>query len=350
MAAHIYAAAPGGPRGTGGLSAAERSEPENGIWCCYKHGKAIDADQGRSYSVAELKGWKRWHEARKGAELMGSAQHHVGFVGSISVNSAPATVLEGQKFDLGIRNVITGPNDSGKSILTRLIASVANPDSIAEMSRHRDVDMAVQWFDPFEHSAATAGRNGEVSHVVDGLDVASVARPYKTILLSTGCHDSIDTIVSLAQLFDLSETAMKSTLTLLAANNDLVKDVGYVGIRIRWSLDIDGRRTASAGEDLPYWVKSAILLEIADAHAQHHARVEPTILLLDEFIELYKHPRMATAALERLEKTAEHAQLVVVTHSPQVLSTATSLNWTSITLDSGAANKSANPIDYEVTT
>jgi hypothetical protein len=65
MAAHIYAASPGGPRGTGGLSALERSDPENGIWCCYTHGKAIDANAGAVFSVAQLIAWKRLHEARR---------------------------------------------------------------------------------------------------------------------------------------------------------------------------------------------------------------------------------------------------------------------------------------------
>ena len=107
MAAHIYAASPGGPRGTGGLSAAERTEPENGIWCCYYHGKAIDSDAGKAISAAQLKAWKRLHEARKGAELTGAPQDHYGLVESISINSAP--VLGGRKFELGMRNIVTGP-------------------------------------------------------------------------------------------------------------------------------------------------------------------------------------------------------------------------------------------------
>ena len=90
MAAHIYAASPGGPRGTGGLSATERSEPENGIWCCYSHGKAIDSDTGNAFSAAQLKAWKRLHEARKSAEMTGTPQDRFGLVESISVNSGPA--------------------------------------------------------------------------------------------------------------------------------------------------------------------------------------------------------------------------------------------------------------------
>lgn len=114
MAAHIYAAAPSGPRGTGGLTPSERSDPENGIWCCYSHGKAIDSDSGNVYSAVELRAWKRLHEARKRAELHGNPVDRFGLVESISVDSAPGC-LSGRQFQFGMRNVITGENGSGKS-------------------------------------------------------------------------------------------------------------------------------------------------------------------------------------------------------------------------------------------
>ena len=183
MAAHIYAAAPGGPRGTGGLSAVERSEPENGIWCCFSHGKAIDSDTGNAFTATQLKAWKRLHEARKAAEMHGGPLDHYGLVESIAVNSATASLC-GRKSELGMRNIITGPNNSGKSVLARLIASVAHPDHVAELSRNRDVDIEVRWFDPQTHDVATTGRAGNVTHVLDGRTVPYVARPYKTILLS----------------------------------------------------------------------------------------------------------------------------------------------------------------------
>jgi len=118
IAAHIYAASPGGPRGTGGLSDTERSEPENGIWCCAAHGKLIDSDDGRIFSAVQLRAWKRLHEARKAAEISGGALNHVELVESISINLAPVAPLEGRTFELGMRNIFTGPNNSGKSVLT----------------------------------------------------------------------------------------------------------------------------------------------------------------------------------------------------------------------------------------
>lgn len=57
-AAHICAAAPGGPRYDDRMSATERSAPENGIWMCRDHGKAIDSDE-KAFPAKLLREWKQ---------------------------------------------------------------------------------------------------------------------------------------------------------------------------------------------------------------------------------------------------------------------------------------------------
>jgi hypothetical protein len=57
VAAHITAAAPGGPRYDAAVSPDERRSHENGIWCCAKHGRMIDNDP-ISYTEAQLRAWK----------------------------------------------------------------------------------------------------------------------------------------------------------------------------------------------------------------------------------------------------------------------------------------------------
>lgn len=64
-AAHICAAAPGGPRYDASMTADERKSADNGIWLCNLCADLIDKDVKR-YSVAILKQWKE--NAEKNAE------------------------------------------------------------------------------------------------------------------------------------------------------------------------------------------------------------------------------------------------------------------------------------------
>lgn len=61
-AAHICAAAPGGPRFDEKMTPEQRSSAKNGIWLCRDHGKAIDSDVG-AFTVDLLRKWKRQAEA-----------------------------------------------------------------------------------------------------------------------------------------------------------------------------------------------------------------------------------------------------------------------------------------------
>ncbi len=62
VAAHITAAAAGGPRYDKKLTAAERRSPENGIWLCQNCGKLADNDVQR-YPTDLLRQWKQHSEA-----------------------------------------------------------------------------------------------------------------------------------------------------------------------------------------------------------------------------------------------------------------------------------------------
>ena len=60
VAAHIAAAAPGGPRYDASMTSQERSSFENGIWLCANCSTLIDKDE-RYYTVDLFKNWK--HQA-----------------------------------------------------------------------------------------------------------------------------------------------------------------------------------------------------------------------------------------------------------------------------------------------
>ena len=58
VAAHICAAAKGGPRYSESMSAEERKAPDNGIWLCQSCAKLIDSDTKR-YTIELLRAWKQ---------------------------------------------------------------------------------------------------------------------------------------------------------------------------------------------------------------------------------------------------------------------------------------------------
>lgn len=77
-AAHICAAAPGGPRYDENMSPTERSSAKNGIWMCRDHGNAIDSTDPE-FTVERLREWKRqveiesWQQVLRNEAVCGPA-------------------------------------------------------------------------------------------------------------------------------------------------------------------------------------------------------------------------------------------------------------------------------------
>jgi hypothetical protein len=69
VAAHICAAAPGGPRYDATQTPKERCSEANGIWLCQDHARLVDVDDPATYSIEILRQWKADHIARMRAEL-----------------------------------------------------------------------------------------------------------------------------------------------------------------------------------------------------------------------------------------------------------------------------------------
>ncbi|WP_131224909.1 hypothetical protein [Achromobacter marplatensis] len=67
-AAHITAAAPGGPRYDSKLTPAQRAHADNGIWLCANHGREVDSDHHR-FSIQQLREWKREAEERSSSRI-----------------------------------------------------------------------------------------------------------------------------------------------------------------------------------------------------------------------------------------------------------------------------------------
>lgn len=73
QAAHITAAAPGGPRYDPSLTPEARGAAENGIWLCLDHARLIDRDVD-AYSAQTLRMWKQQAEQQAAAQLRGTGE------------------------------------------------------------------------------------------------------------------------------------------------------------------------------------------------------------------------------------------------------------------------------------
>ncbi len=84
VAAHITAAAPGGPRYDGVITQAQRESAQNGIWLCQTCSSLIDKNGGADYSTTALHEWKDRAEAQ--------AAQSIGKTASLPLSSINARV------------------------------------------------------------------------------------------------------------------------------------------------------------------------------------------------------------------------------------------------------------------
>ena len=105
VAAHIKAAAPGGPRYDADITSEDRSDISNGIWLCQSCSKLVDADPNR-YPVELLQGWKEIAEQTSQRAIESDGTFNVDSIFSMAVEDKLVDELEINK-------------DSESTVLTR---------------------------------------------------------------------------------------------------------------------------------------------------------------------------------------------------------------------------------------
>jgi len=97
VAAHITAAAVGGPRYNAGLAPVQRISSDNGVWLCQSCAKLVDSDQSK-YTVAVLLGWKVAAEQRAARELSGIPEEEF-FPQAVAATHTPIPRIAGLTYD-----------------------------------------------------------------------------------------------------------------------------------------------------------------------------------------------------------------------------------------------------------
>lgn len=168
VAAHIYSAAPSGPRGQGFLSQFELSAPSNAIWLCETHAKLIDNNRGTDYPPSVLVSYKGLHETAIMRRHTGLSAP-LGWFHEMRVLNGPVfrtpTTVRFGKF-----TILSGPNSTGKTALWEWLSLAST--SMWGMNRWRrrfgtypPLDIQITYFTPIETVVRIAmGENGEVSY------------------------------------------------------------------------------------------------------------------------------------------------------------------------------------------
>lgn len=310
MACHIYAAAEGGPRGTGGLTFKQRQEVGNGIWLCAHHGRLVDTNQGDGYPAALLHTWGRVHEAYLRAEMRG-ATISTGLITEITIRKGPAA-LKARTIELSVLNLVQGHNESGKSVLLELLASATQYGRARSRNWMGDLAAEIRWFDPQPHTLKIKAHDGRLRFDLDARHGAIVTEPYRTVVPRyPDCGRG--TILDLAAALSIDVSTFIDILAEVPSRvRGEVQDVEIVGGRP--IVHLASLRQPIKSDDSPCTSQALdILLEVAIEMAQIHAEEGPTLLLVDELLDSF-HPSRAFRMFELLAKRTTGFQAVVVTH------------------------------------
>ncbi len=151
VAAHIYAAEDGGPRGTGGLTPEQRQSAMNGIWCCQDHGRIIDNDDGKNYPANSLLSWKSLHEQLIANEMR-KVSTRSGWLQEVEIRRSPLFAAN-SIIRFGKVTLLFGENSTGKTALCQWIAAAFGMPTMMERwqkagDRNNNIQLGFKLFSP----------------------------------------------------------------------------------------------------------------------------------------------------------------------------------------------------------
>lgn len=290
-AAHIYSAAPGGPRGPGGLTRDELRSPANAIWLCADHADLVDKNRGTDYPPELLLSYKALHEARIAREL-GGIHTPLGWVERLRVPSSPLFAAP-ISIDLGKLTLFLGDNGAGKTALCEWLAAVSEPRYLHRWEPIRcgrsRVDIEVRYFDPDSHTARVSFVAQDYPrYLLDGKFTAVPAAPIKVInpgeVENSGSDDQPDDLELLCRVLGLDGYEILALCETLPASG--MTDV----TRVWFQHDEDGyvlcANVTGTSPGLTFGALSSserrrVLMTLAILAANQFAERQPTILILD---------------------------------------------------------------------
>ncbi|MGP3775475.1 hypothetical protein ACTWJ8_32115 [Streptomyces sp. SDT5-1] len=308
-AAHIFAAAERGPRGVGGLSDAERSDISNGIWLCAACGRLVDSNAGNGFSGSLLRSWKDLHEHRIRMEQGGQSQPF-GWVQTLEVLSHYILMPGVVRFSK--LNLLFGMNNSGKSKLLHILRALSYPHLL--MDNPANLSCVITWFDPELRKALVEVRGRWLEYRVDDRRVALPPRPYRVLSLGPEAYNGrffrwkASSVSGIAEFLGVDLWVARTVISNMPSMLPGVIDcVAFCGDDVRVSYRADAFDQEKIGSVAVWFYALAVFAEL-------QARVEPTILVLDEpFVTL--HYAAQRHVLDLFESATWTFQVIMAEHS-----------------------------------
>lgn len=178
-----------------------------------------------------------------------------------------------------------------------------------------DLSCAITWFDPELRKALVDVRGRWLEYRVDDRRVALPPRPYRVLSLGSEAYRGrffrlkASSVPGIAEFLGVDRWTARTVISNMPVMlPDVMSEVAFYGDDVKISYRKDAFGEEELGQVAVWFYALAVFAEL-------QARVEPTILVLDEpFVSL--HPVAQRHVLELFESATWTFQVILAEHSP----------------------------------
>ena len=291
VAAHIYSASPGGPRGQSDLPPNDLGELANALWLGANHSRIIDANRGTEFSPALLLSFKTAHEALIRFEQQGP-NYAFGCVQSLTIEES-SVFARGASLHFAKTTVINGANASGKTALCEWLAGCGEISLLKRWAsrgiRRERTQIRFYAINPVPLTWTLRIFNeANIQFDLNGSAVPRLNIHQKFVYIAAPpCRRPNERISQyLARSFRIDPSTIHNVVRSLAAHGGYhVNNTQFAHVDEREELlvDVDGSIPGLGFRSLSSSEQKLVVLELGIELARLESERGPTMLLLDCF-------------------------------------------------------------------